>query len=298
MKAHGIRLVAVGNGTAGRETLGLRPRAPGERGRRRRRSGEGAGRPKRPRDLLVSEAGASVYSASETARKEFPELDVTVRGAISIARRLQDPLAELVKIDPKRHRRGAVPARRGARRCWADAATRWWRAASTGSAWTSTPASPAAAAPVSGHRRRPGEEDRRRPRSATAAFPRASSCWRSPASGRRPSSRRPASCGCAARSTRSTASAVHPERYGVRRAHGRGPRCDAARAGRATRRGRAADATWRATAEDDGARDAEGHPGRAEEARPRPARRLPPAAFREDVRTLEDLRRAWSSKAW
>ena len=50
---------------------------------------------------MVSEAGASVYSASEVAREEFPELDVTSRGAISIARRLQDPLAELVKIDPK-----------------------------------------------------------------------------------------------------------------------------------------------------------------------------------------------------
>jgi uncharacterized protein len=49
----------------------------------------------------VSEAGASVYSASDVAREEFPELDLTVRGAISIARRLQDPLAELVKIDPK-----------------------------------------------------------------------------------------------------------------------------------------------------------------------------------------------------
>jgi uncharacterized protein len=51
--------------------------------------------------VMVNEAGASVYSASETAREEFPELDLTVRGAISIARRLQDPLAELVKIEPK-----------------------------------------------------------------------------------------------------------------------------------------------------------------------------------------------------
>ena len=51
--------------------------------------------------VMVSEAGASVYSASDVAREEFPDLDVTVRGAISIARRLQDPLAELVKIDPK-----------------------------------------------------------------------------------------------------------------------------------------------------------------------------------------------------
>ena len=59
----------------------------------------------RPKDGLfcvpVSEAGASVYSASEVAREEFPDLDLTVRGAISIARRLQDPLAELVKVDPK-----------------------------------------------------------------------------------------------------------------------------------------------------------------------------------------------------
>jgi uncharacterized protein len=51
--------------------------------------------------VMVNESGASIYSASEVAREEFPELDVTVRGAISIARRLQDPLAELVKIDPK-----------------------------------------------------------------------------------------------------------------------------------------------------------------------------------------------------
>src|SRR5690606_7669346 len=51
--------------------------------------------------VMVNESGASIYSASETAREEFPDLDLTVRGAISIARRLQDPLAELVKIDPK-----------------------------------------------------------------------------------------------------------------------------------------------------------------------------------------------------
>ena len=55
----------------------------------------------KPKKMIVSEAGASVYSASEFAAKEFPELDVSLRGAVSIARRLQDPLAELVKIDPK-----------------------------------------------------------------------------------------------------------------------------------------------------------------------------------------------------
>ena len=83
-----IRAVAVGNGTAGRET---------ETFVREILTGAGIQTPV----VMVSEAGASVYSASEAAREEFPELDVTVRGAISIARRLQDPLAELVKIDPK-----------------------------------------------------------------------------------------------------------------------------------------------------------------------------------------------------
>ena len=74
---------------------------------------------------MVSEAGASVYSASDVAREEFPELDVTVRGAISIARRLQDPLAELVKIDPKsigvgQYQHDVSPTRRSRR-----ASTRW-----------------------------------------------------------------------------------------------------------------------------------------------------------------------------
>ena len=86
VKRHEIRAIAVGNGTAGRETesfvreLGLAP------------------------DIViasVNESGASIYSASEVARKEFPDQDVTVRGAVSIGRRLMDPMAELVKIDPK-----------------------------------------------------------------------------------------------------------------------------------------------------------------------------------------------------
>ena len=88
-KKHGVELIAIGNGTASRETDKL--------------AGELI---KLHKDLkldkaMVSEAGASVYSASDIAREEFPDLDVTVRGAISIARRLQDPLAELVKLDPK-----------------------------------------------------------------------------------------------------------------------------------------------------------------------------------------------------
>jgi uncharacterized protein len=84
-------LVAVGNGTGGREMESFLRKVVKE-------IPEEAGR---PHVVMVSEAGASVYSASPLAVKEFPELDVTIRGAISIARRLQDPLAELVKIDPK-----------------------------------------------------------------------------------------------------------------------------------------------------------------------------------------------------
>ena len=81
-----IEAVAVGNGTAGRETLALV-----------RRIDALADRPA----VLVDESGASVYSASEVARREFPDLDLTVRGSVSIGRRLMDPLSELVKIDPK-----------------------------------------------------------------------------------------------------------------------------------------------------------------------------------------------------
>lgn len=88
LEVHGCGMVAVGNGTGGRET---------EQFVREVLSAAGKG----VQVVMVNEAGASVYSASEIAREEFPDLDLTVRGAISIARRLQDPLAELVKIDPK-----------------------------------------------------------------------------------------------------------------------------------------------------------------------------------------------------
>ncbi|MFT4815532.1 MAG: hypothetical protein ACI80L_000494 [Pseudohongiellaceae bacterium] len=88
-KKHGVELIAIGNGTASRETDKL--------------VGDLIKLHKELKldKAMVSEAGASVYSASDIAREEFPDLDVTVRGAISIARRLQDPLAELVKLDPK-----------------------------------------------------------------------------------------------------------------------------------------------------------------------------------------------------
>ena len=91
IQAHAPELIAIGNGTASRETEQLV----------RTTLAAGEARGPRPTLVLVSEAGASVYSASEVARDELPELDVSLRGAVSIARRLQDPLAELVKIDPK-----------------------------------------------------------------------------------------------------------------------------------------------------------------------------------------------------
>ena len=88
IETHAIEMIAVGNGTAGREM---------EIFAKETLAGAGRQLPV----VSVSEAGASIYSASDIAREEFPELDLTVRGAISIARRLQDPLGELVKVDPK-----------------------------------------------------------------------------------------------------------------------------------------------------------------------------------------------------
>jgi protein Tex len=89
---HGVDLIAIGNGTASRETDALATELIADI----RAAGADA-----PAKAMVSEAGASVYSASAYAAHELPSLDVTLRGAVSIARRLQDPLAELVKIDPK-----------------------------------------------------------------------------------------------------------------------------------------------------------------------------------------------------
>ncbi|MCG6299101.1 RNA-binding transcriptional accessory protein [Vibrio vulnificus] len=88
IKQHNVDLIAIGNGTASRETDAFAADLI-QRGNLK------------VQKIMVSEAGASVYSASELAAKEFPNMDVSLRGAVSIARRLQDPLAELVKIDPK-----------------------------------------------------------------------------------------------------------------------------------------------------------------------------------------------------
>lgn len=89
IKKHNVELIAIGNGTASRETERFAKDVIKEI------------KPLKPQTVVVSEAGASVYSASELAAAEFPELDVSLRGAVSIARRLQDPLSELVKIEPK-----------------------------------------------------------------------------------------------------------------------------------------------------------------------------------------------------
>lgn len=91
-RKHAVELVAIGNGTASRETDKLAAELI------KQLAAEGAGKPQK---LVVSEAGASVYSASALAAAELPGMDVSLRGAVSIARRLQDPLAELVKIEPK-----------------------------------------------------------------------------------------------------------------------------------------------------------------------------------------------------
>jgi uncharacterized protein len=105
---HHVTLITIGNGTASRETEKLAAELirgfdtsetpPKKAGQENTRSTQP---PQQTKYLIVNEAGASVYSASSLARAEFPDLDVTIRGAVSIARRAQDPLAELVKIDPK-----------------------------------------------------------------------------------------------------------------------------------------------------------------------------------------------------
>ncbi len=86
IQKYGVEVIAIGSGTAGRETEEFIKRVP---------------KPEGTKVYMVSEDGASIYSASEIGREEFPDQDVTVRGAVSIGRRLMDPLAELVKIDPK-----------------------------------------------------------------------------------------------------------------------------------------------------------------------------------------------------
>lgn len=97
----GADVIAIGNGTAGRETESFAAEVIAEVKSKIPKERDVVNRKSEISYVIVNEAGASVYSASDLARSEFPDLDVSMRGAISIARRLQDPLAELVKIDPK-----------------------------------------------------------------------------------------------------------------------------------------------------------------------------------------------------
>ena len=102
IKKYQIEAISIGNGTASRETDGfVKDVLAGRYDLPNTRNTSTASNTSQPQVFVVSEAGASVYSASKTARDEFPDEDVTVRGAVSIGRRLMDPLAELVKIDPK-----------------------------------------------------------------------------------------------------------------------------------------------------------------------------------------------------
>ena len=117
IRKHGVAHIAIGNGTASRETEQMTVEMI-------KRLGGGVSY------MIVSEAGASVYSASKLAAEEFPEYDVNLRSAVSIARRLQDPLAELVKIDP-RPSAWASTSTTCPRPGWTRPCRAWWRTAST-----------------------------------------------------------------------------------------------------------------------------------------------------------------------
>ena len=122
---HGVNLIAIGNGTASRETDKL----AADLIKLLAKMTAQAGAPDVNVDkVVVSEAGASVYSASEFASQEMPDVDVSLRGAASIARRLQDPLAELVKIDPK-SMVSASTSTTSTRASWRARWTRWSRTA-------------------------------------------------------------------------------------------------------------------------------------------------------------------------
>ena len=189
VKKGGISAVAVGNGTAGRET---------ETFVREALRHFALDVPV----VMVSEAGASVYSASDAAREEFPELDVTIRGAISIARRLQDPLAELVKIDPKsigvgqyQHDVSETGLRRSLEAVVDSCVNQVGVNVNTASYHLLAHVSgigPGLARAIVEHRGRP------------ASSSRATACWRCRGSRRRCTSRRPGSCASPTRPTRST----------------------------------------------------------------------------------------------
>ena len=191
---HGVELMAIGNGTASRETEQFAADVIRELA---------AEHGLRLQYMVVSEAGASVYSASKLAAEEFPQFDVNLRSAVSIARRLQDPLAETCQDRPQSHRRRPVPARYAPKEAERKLLTALLRIASTRSASISTLPRPRCCSgwPAS-RRQRPkilSPGGRRRARSLPAP-----SSKRSRALAPKRSSSAPASCGCPGPRTRST----------------------------------------------------------------------------------------------
>ena len=122
VKKHRVQHIAIGNGTASRETEQMTVELI-------RRLGGNL------RYMIVNEAGASVYSASKLAAEEFPQFDVNLRSAVSIARRLQDPPGRAGEDRPQGHRRGSVPARHAPGPPGGRLLTGWWRTASTRWGW-------------------------------------------------------------------------------------------------------------------------------------------------------------------
>ncbi len=200
---HGVELIAIGNGTASRETDKLAgdliKQAP----------------ELKMQKIVVSEAGASVYSASELAAKEFPDLDVSLRGAVSIARRLQDPLAELVKIEPKAIGVGQYQHDVDQYRLARALDARVEDCVNAVGVHVNT-ASAALLARVSGLSSHGGREHRRAIATQNGAVQAPQgAARRCRAWARRPSSSAPASCASPMATQPLDASSVHPEAYPV-----------------------------------------------------------------------------------
>ena len=183
---YAINTIVIGNGTASRETEEVVSEFIAESAPELRYT-------------IVNEAGASVYSASELASQEYPDLDVTTRGAMSLGRRLQDPLAELVKIPSAWASTSTTSTRRSSRARWAT----WLRTLSTAWAWTSTPRARAfwATSPASPP---PWLATSLPTERSMAPSPTADSLWTSPSSGPRPLSSVRAFCASREARTRLT----------------------------------------------------------------------------------------------
>jgi DNA uptake protein ComE-like DNA-binding protein len=248
----------------------------------------------RPQVVVVNESGASVYSASDLAREELPDLDVSLRGAVSIARRLQDPLAELVKIDPKsigvgqyQHDVNQPQLKRRLDEVVESCVNRVGVEVNTASA--------ALLAYVAGVGPSLAQNIVRRATRA-AASARAASCSRCRGSAPRRSSRRPASSACAAAPPARRERGA-PRALRARRAHGGRPRRGARRARGLEERRRASSRALRERR--GGAADAARHPRRAAQAGARPARGVRAAGVPRRREGAQGPRaRGWCSRAW